>query len=81
MQNYFHFLLVFFAAIALDWFYAKWVIAITERCRKMASLYSVLIGLCGYLGLGSVISNRWLLLPYLAGLAAGTWLATNSKQD
>ena len=68
------YLLVFLCAVALDVFYTRWVLHISRGDRWQAVFASMCIGGAGLVGVTSVVNDRWLAIPYLLGLGAGTAL-------
>jgi hypothetical protein len=68
-------LLVFLALFALDFVWAKYTIAMTERAAIKASGFAgVVILLSGAAQIGYT-ANPWLLIPAFVGAFAGTWCA------
>jgi hypothetical protein len=63
---------VFAAGALVDLFYVAWVRSIGTDNLWAAAAASMLIGAAGLLGVTNVVKNRWLAIPYLAGLGAGT---------
>ena len=64
--------LVFASSVLLDLFYALWVTALAKGKPFLAGISSVFIGLSGVIGLGGVLTNHWLIIPYCVGLFSGT---------
>jgi hypothetical protein len=68
-------LLAFGIAIAIDYVYASWLVAINDKRTLAACVYSFLCPLLGSLSL-LVFLDHWVtLFPASLGHAAGTWLA------
>lgn len=56
----------------LDFAYVLWVQAVAKDVVWLAGLASVFIALPAILGYTAIFSNKWMIVPYLAGLFTGT---------
>ncbi len=65
-------LIVFACGFAIDVFYVGWMRSVALGHPLVAALMSMCIGGCGLLGVTNVVRNKWLAIPYLAGLGVGT---------
>jgi hypothetical protein len=71
---------VFIALFLLDFVWAKYTYAMTERRRVMsAGLASVLILLSGGAAIGYT-SDPWMLIPAMLGAFVGTWVAVATEE-
>lgn len=68
------FLFVFLCAVCVDLFYTRWVLNVGEGKKLRAALASMGIGAASLAGLTSVVADKWMAIPYLLGLGAGTVL-------
>lgn len=66
------YILTWLAATWLDVFYTRWVLHVSLGQKWAAALCSMLIGLCGLVGLTAVVQDHWAAIPYLLGLGCGT---------
>ncbi len=69
-----NYLIVFLCAVAIDVAYTRWMLHVSHGDRWQAVLASMCIGGAGLVGVTSVVHDRWLAVPYLAGLGVGTAL-------
>lgn len=74
-------LAVFMSAFVLDLLYVLWFHAIETKRVFQGVVSSMLLGACGLYGTVSAVGNRWLAIPYLLGLGAGTALGIFVKKD
>jgi hypothetical protein len=67
--------IVFLLTTALDFVWAQYTFATTNRQPALAGLYA--IGIYGLGGLATIgyTENHWLLLPAIAGCFVGTYAA------
>lgn len=72
---------VFIALFMLDFVWAKYTYAMTQKAAAWAGGYAcVIILLGGYAAIGYT-QNPWLLVPAMAGAFAGTWLAVRFQKE
>ncbi len=68
-------IIVFAIMTALDFVWARYTAAVTDKRRLAAALYSgAIVGLGGFSTI-SYVDNHWMLIPAVAGALFGTYLA------
>lgn len=73
--------IVFIAMFALDFVWARYTFAMTQKRAGAAATYSaVIIGLGGASTI-NYVSDHWMLIPAAAGAFAGTWLAVERQRN
>jgi hypothetical protein len=70
---------VFLAMAALDYVWAKYTHAVTDRYINRASTYATLIILCNGFVVIEYVKDYWLLIPTAAGAYVGTWIAIKTS--
>lgn len=65
-------LIVFVSAAVIDVVYISYFAAVRDKLVGKAILCSMLLGVCGLVGMVGVIDDSLLSIPYLAGLGVGT---------
>lgn len=64
--------LVLLSVFALDFLYARYTMAITNRLRPLAGLYGAgIIALSGYAAI-NYVNDPWMLIPAMIGAFFGT---------
>jgi len=71
---------VFVLGFVLDVCYTLWVRAVASQQRWKASLASAMLVVPSALSFTVIVGDLWALLPYAAGLAAGTWVAMGGRK-
>lgn len=67
----------FAAGFLLDYGWTVYTRAVLDGRHIMAALSSMAIGGLSAAGLLSVVNNPWTLVPYIAGLGLGTYVAVS----
>lgn len=73
--------IMFMACFSLDFVYTRWMIAVTQHRRTLATFYSGLCVVLGYLTTIFCVDDNWLILPACLGHMGGTLLAMNGHAD
>ena len=68
-------LLAFTFAVGIDFTYSRWILAVTERRRTSACIYSSCVTVLGFLSVLVCLDHYTAILPAAAGHALGTWIA------
>ena len=66
---------VFTAAALADFAWLHWHAAADRGALWATPAWSVIVAALGLVGLGGALRGAWHVLAYLAGNAAGSWLA------
>ena len=75
-------LVVFLLAMALDYATASYYDAVKRKAGHEAARYSVAMGAIGTVAALSVFKlSLWLIIPELAGLYLGTYMAVKDKSN
>jgi len=74
------YVICFFAALAVDYCWARYTASIADHKRWIAGLWSIGIGLSGGITTISFVTDHWLLIPVLTGYFIGTVMAVKEKQ-
>lgn len=73
--------LVFLTTCAIDVVWVWFNRFVAAKRAHAAALMSVAMGGLGLVGFLAVVESRWMLIPDLAGLYAGTWLGVAMLKD
>jgi len=74
------YLFVFALGAVIDLMYILWIDSVTHRKIWRAGVYSVGVAAPGLFGFLEVVSNVYMAIPYLAGLAVGTMVTLYFKK-
>lgn len=68
------YILVFFSTLAADYAWTKYMMYAAEKRAHLAAFWSTLIIAFGAINVISYTTNKWLIIPALAGAYIGTFL-------
>lgn len=68
---------VFFALFAMDWVWAKYMLAVNDRRAFVGGYYAALIIALTILSTSEWIKDPWLAIPAMLGAFAGTYISTS----
>lgn len=74
-QRWFRWFAAFAALVVLDFAWARYNIACTEKKPNVAGLYAIVIYALGGLTVITYVEDHWTLVPATAGSFFGTWLS------
>jgi len=78
------FALLWFAAFVsttiLDIFWARYTLAVSEKRRLPAAIWSSAISAAGSVAMATYFEDRWLMTAGVAGAFAGTWIGTKTMK-
>lgn len=72
---------VFFAALAADIVWVRWMLRVTQLRPESAALWAALIILVGSVGINAIAITIWYALPAAVGSAIGTWGTTKWEKE
>lgn len=70
-----YWLVAFLFAVGVDYAYSRWFIAVAERRRAPACLFSALVTVLGFLSVLVCLDTWSAIVPAALGHALGTWIA------
>ena len=74
-------LVAFLFAEGVDFAYRHRFLAVTERRRTSACLFSVMVTILGFLSVLVCLDTYSAIIPASVGHALGTWLAVGKKKE
>lgn len=74
-------LLAFIFAVGIDFVYSRWILAVTERRRTPACIYSSCVTVLGFLSVLVCLDHYSAIIPAALGHALGTWIAVGGGKE
>lgn len=73
-------LVAFLFAIGIDYAYARWFLAVAERRRTPACLFSAAVTVLGFLSVLVCLDTWSAIVPAALGHSLGTWIAVGKRE-
>jgi hypothetical protein len=73
-------LICFMGGFLVDLFYVYWIAAVEKESPYRAGTFAVMIAACSTFSFLDIVNQRWLVVPYFAGIFAGTVMGVTIKK-